>query len=315
MQIKLLIPFLKKSIIFVIGFLVIILLLETTINSFVKLINVGEYGILNKIDKGTINADILISGSSRALKAINPEIIEDLTKKTCFNIASDGSDLGVQFAKLKWYLDNNKKPEIIIQDVSQFGGGISKNIYEPFKYIPYLNNDSLYKYLYCLNEDIWYNKFIYPSNLIYYNFDFYVKLFSELLNSYKNKNSFINGYLPDDSKWAGNLKLLKETYPEGMKHYLSKEFKNYLNNLVDFCKMKGIKLYLVIIPNFYLLNNKEENIANKYYSSLSDSNKIIFLNFANISLAKNTNYFYNFTHLNTNGATHFSKILVTYFNF
>ncbi len=78
--------------------------MQLTINYSTKIITVGEYGVLNKINEGKINAKILISGSSRALKGINPKIIEKGTNASCYNIASDGSDLGVQFSKLKWYL-------------------------------------------------------------------------------------------------------------------------------------------------------------------------------------------------------------------
>jgi hypothetical protein len=282
------------------------------INFTVNAVSVGEYGILNKIDKGKINSDILVSGSSRALKAINPEIISNITDLSCYNIASDGSDLAVQITKLKWYLTNNKKPKIIIQDISQFGGAISKTIFEPFKYIPYLSNDSLFSGLLRIDEDLWYNKYFPPSNLVYYNFIFYSKLLEDIFATINRKDKFINGYLPDNSKWSSDFNAYRKTQPNGINCSLTVEYKDYLEELIELCKKENICLIFVVLPNYYKLkeiSNNQDKVLNTY-SSLADSgNNIFFYDFSSNYIARDTNYLYNFTHLNTYGANLFSKIL------
>ena len=312
--------FIKNSIGFIIGFLIIIYFLELTINFSIKKINVGEYGVLNKINEGKINAEILISGTSRALKAINPQIITEKTGLSCYNIASDGADLGVQLPKLKWYMKKNQKPKILIQDVSRFCGEISNTIYEPFKYLPYLSDDSLYKGLLKIKPNYWMNKYIFPTNLIYYNFEFYVKLFQELFHTINKKDQFIYGFLPDNSKWSSNFEHWKKKNPKGIYCSISSEYKSYLFELKEYCEKQDIILILLVLPNYYRLNefakNSEETL--KFYSQLANNNKVYYLDLVNDDIASSEENFYNFTHLNLNGANKLSKKLafsiVTFLN-
>lgn len=303
-------PFIKKSIVFIAGFLVVIFVLQTIINFAVKSINVGEYGVFNKINEGKINADILISGSSRALKAINPKVIEKELGLTCYNIASDGSDLGVQLPKLKWYLENNKTPKILIQDIAQFGGDISNTIYEPFKYLPYLSNDSLFKGLERIDPDIWYNKYLFPVNLIYYNFDFYAKLGIELIQSFRDQEKYINGFLPDNSKWSSNFEQYKKEHPDGINCSAPQDYKAYISELIKYCRQNKIILVFIVLPNYYRLKEVTHNLKDigVYYNSLSEP-FVYYYDYSNSDISKNEKYLYNFTHLNLDGANYFTKLL------
>ena len=303
--------FLKKTLLFILGFFVLSFLIDRFVKIVINQIDVGEYGVLNKIDNGKINSDILISGSSRALKALNPEIISNETGLSCFNIASDGSDLGVQLPKIKWYLNNNKNPKILILDISLFGGKISKTIYEPYKYLPYLSDDSLYQGLLNIKEDFWKNKFFFPANLMFYNFDFYVKLFLESINSFKKNDSFINGHLPDNSTWNGSFEKFKTDNPNGINCSISKEFAGYLNELIVLCKKNKIVLFLTVLPNYYELrgitNNLEEVLT--YYESLKNEPVIYYFDYSPNVIFRDNRYLYNFTHLNSNGAKIFSSLI------
>ncbi|MFZ1289750.1 MAG: hypothetical protein WAR79_06655 [Melioribacteraceae bacterium] len=309
MNLRIYIPFIKKSFLFIIGFFVLVFLLQFTINQIIKYINIGEYGVLNKINEGKINADIIVSGSSRALKAVNPEIITRETGMSCFNIASDGSDLGIQLPKLKWYINNNRKPKIIIQDVSQFGGGISSTIYEPFKYLPYISDDSLYAGILRIDKDFWIHKFFAPANLLYYNFDFYAKFAQELVNTINKKENFKNGFLPDNSKWTGNFDLYKKENPNGINCSVNDDYVHYLKGLMQLCRYEDIILFFVVLPNYYRLKEITVNLNDvlTYYKSLKDEHNVYFFDYSETDISKNEEYFYNLTHLNLLGADTFSK--------
>lgn len=308
---KALISFTKKSLIFIFGFLAIVYILGLAINFTIKRITVGEYGVLNKIDGGEINADIIISGSSRALKAVNPIIIQRETGLTCYNIASDGADLGVQLPKLKWYLNRNKKPKILIQDIAQFGDGISNRIYEPFKYLPYLSDDSLYLGLLKVDQDFWVHKYIFPSNLIYYNFDFYSKLFQESYLTLKEEDNFINGFLPDNSKWSANFELFKKENPGGFEAFISKDYEIYLRELKQLCIEKKIIVLFTVLPMYQKVQDltRNKDIAIEFYSGLQDIPHAYYVDLLDSVFTSNKENFYNFNHVNINGANIFSEKL------
>lgn len=303
--------FIKKSALFVIGFLIVVFLLDAVIKLSISKITVGEYGVFNKINDGKINSDIIISGSSRAFKAINPEVITNETGLSCYNIAADGSDLGIQVAKLKWYLNHNRKPKIIIQDLTQFGGSISNTIYEPFKYLPYLNDDSLYQGLLKIDKDIWQNKYLIPTNLIYYNFDFYAELASEIIATINGKDNLVNGFLPDNSIWSGDFEEYKKNNPKGIDCYISEKFNEYILKLIQLCREKEIILVLTVLPNYYKLQEVTNNADTvfTYYNSLENEPNIYYLDYSNSELAKTKKYLYNFTHLNLTGAHLFSRTI------
>ena len=303
--------FIIKSSLFVVVFFVVSFLLQEMIFWGINLISVGEFGVLNKIEHGEINAEILISGSSRTLKGINPVVIEEETGLSCYNISSDGVSLEIQVPKLKMYLNKNKPPKILVQNVSILGGWISNSIYEPYKYLPYLSDDDLLEGLEKIDSDFWIHKYIPVSNLIYFNFDFYVTLLSELKNSILGENNLIKGFYPDNSKWATSLEQLKIRRPNSITVSISNKYNIYLNELIKVCKFYNIKLVLVSLPyhhEIYKIENKKMDVKS-YYERKCYGNNIYFADYSDSEIAKSTMYFYNFTHLNKKGADNFSKLL------
>lgn len=301
----------RKGALFLGGFLLIVFLLNTIVLISIKNIEVGEFGVLNQINKGEIGADILICGSSRSLKAVNPRIVSEITGLKCYNISTDGTDLGVQIPKLRWYLNKNEKPKYIIQDLSQFGGTISETIYEPYKYLAYIKDDSLYAGLKEIDENLWMNKYLYPANLKFYNFDFFVKIFKESVRSFQNKETLIYGYSPDYSNWRGNMDLLKARKPDGVISSLSDKYVEYVAELVDLCETNDIKLIIAVLPNYFQINeiNVVEDDVISYYSSLENRETIYFFNYEHSVISEEQSNFYNYMHLNDGGAKKFSKLM------
>ena len=308
---KIYIALIKKGTLFIVGFILVVYLLQAIILFAIRSIEVGEFGVLNRVNGGDINAEVLISGSSRALKAINPQVISFYTGLSCYNISSDGSDLGVQIPKLKWYLNRNQKPKYLIQDLSQFGGGISDIIYEPYKYLAYFNDDSLFTGLLKIDKTMWQHKYIYPTNLIYFNFDFYVKLMQEMYHSVKKSDFLINGFYPDNSAWSGNKELFKEEYPNGIISTITDEYRNYMDELVRICNANNITLIMTVLPNFISQSdmNTEGDDVIAYYQSLEDRREVFLFNYANGPISREESNFYNFTHLNMTGATKLSELI------
>jgi len=303
--------FIVKSTFFIIGFYLLAFMIQSVLMVAIRHINVGDYGVLNKIVDGKINAEILISGTSRAFRGLNPLVISDMTHKSCFNIAADGVNLEIQLPKLKGYLNHNKKPLVIVQDVSPFGGRISKTIYEPYKYIPYLKDKEIYKGLLNIDHNFWIHKYFYPANLLYFNFDFYVSFIREILLSIKGKDRLLNGHLPDKSKWATDLEKLKRDKQGGIECRVCNEHDNYIDELIDLCKTRNIKLVFVCMPHYYEIYKiaKEKEELTYYYRNKALKKDVYFFDYSNSFLSKNINCFYNFNHMNDVGSEAFSKLI------
>ena len=119
-----------------------------------------------------------------------------------------------------------------------------------------------------------------------------------LAKRYKDTSS---GFEPLNGKWeiTHPRKPFTSRYDEGV----LARFITTVNEIRD----KGIKVVLVIPPVYeegYKMILSAENIKSKYRALVGKN--VYFLDYTNDTLCRSTNYFRNFTHLNTSGAVAFS---------
>ena len=69
----------------------------------------SQFGTLNRVMDGEVNADIVITGSSRAVVHYDPRVIEKATGLTAFNLGRNGSQTDMQVAFFKAYLKHKLK--------------------------------------------------------------------------------------------------------------------------------------------------------------------------------------------------------------
>ena len=119
--------------------------LDRTVRFGMHQIETSGFGVSNRIMSGQVNAEILISGSSRALTHYESKVIEEMTKCSTFNIGRNGSQTDMQLAFLKTYLKNNSKPKLIIHNLDLYSFQTSKEIYDPAQYMPYLDQTPIYE--------------------------------------------------------------------------------------------------------------------------------------------------------------------------
>src|SRR5215204_5648435 len=72
-----------------------------SVDAGLRRIKTSHFGVFNKIVSGDINAEVLITGSSRALAHYDARIVQRSTGYTTFNIGVNGSQTDMQLAVLK----------------------------------------------------------------------------------------------------------------------------------------------------------------------------------------------------------------------
>lgn len=304
--------FIKKVLLFLIILFVSSLLLQQTIFIIAGEINVGEFGVMNKIVGGEINADILISGTSRAFVGFNPNEINKVTGLKAFNIALNKSRLAIQLPLLKTYLKHNKKPKILIQELGLETLTLDNEVYAPYKYLPYLYEEELFQGLSKIDSDFWMHKYIPLTNLVYFNTFFQKIFFKEIfLTLNEGKDYLKEGFYPHENVWTLNEEeFLKQ--PRGIYFMHTEEGRKYLLEIIQICSRQNIKLVFVTTPFYYKIKKPLERYGKKMiktYTEISDRYNVPYLNYIEIPLSKEKKYFYNFTHLAKNGAKEFSNII------
>jgi hypothetical protein len=307
----------SKGVIKIVGFFAIVIALafgvHAAITTGLKRMNTSRMGAFNRAMQGKVNADIVISGSSRAYVHYDPRIIREITGRSTFNLARDGSHTDVQLAALKAYLQSNRKPLLVIQNLDMHSLVLTPphEILEPFQYVPYLANNAIYEGLHSINPDVWKWKYIPLYCYVVEDVNFGWAIGLKSFFGYTGREDHFDGYLPADRTWTTEFDRFKAMHPNGVGFDADPRGIAKLQELITLCRTQDIKLKLVYSPQYVemldLVTNKAQIFAE--YRKIAEVNKIEFLDYTGESYCADRYYFYNSQHLNKKGAERFSRDL------
>jgi len=264
----------------------------------------------NDVYEGSINADILIQGSSRAWRMVDPEIIDSATNLNSYNLGMDGYQIPMQIARYDIYKRHNKKPKIVIHIVDHFSLTRRSDLFNRDQFLPYLNDTIL------TNELNNYTGFGWGDyNLPYYRYigsqECALAGLMEFFNIKNFASTRYKGFQSQMKEWENDFDIEQSENPKGKRIDVSSEvcaiFENYLYEL----NQDKIMTYIVYAPEYrpfqeFIINR--DSISN-IYSSLASAYNCQYIDYSNHPLCFSKEYFYNPTHLNKIGAQIFSTEL------
>jgi hypothetical protein len=285
--------------------------LNAMISSGLRRIRTSSFGAENQMMQGKINAQIIISGSSRASSHYDPRIIQAVTRLTAFNMGRNGSQTDVQVAVLRAYLEHNRKPELVIHNLDAFSFVTTREIYDPAQYVPYLDDPVLYSPLKRINPSEWKSRYIplYGYVVDDMNFSWILGLKGFFGSSPREK--LFSGFDPRAKRWSDEFQNFKNNNSKGISFEIEPRGIQDLEELILICKQNGIPLILVYSPEYIemqeLTNNRVE-IFNKFHE-LADRYKVPLWDYSDWKYAGNRGLFQNSQHLNDQGANIFTSDL------
>lgn len=100
----------------------------------------------NDLFDGKINADLLITGASRAWVQVSPKILDSTLHINSYNLGIDGTTFKIQYARFRMYLQHNKKPKYVLQEVG-YTSTLVKSTQLPAtqQFLPYLNDSAVWQ--------------------------------------------------------------------------------------------------------------------------------------------------------------------------
>jgi hypothetical protein len=271
-------------------------------------IKTSSLGAWNQLMQGRVNADVIISGSSRAAYHYDPRVIESVTGRTAFNIGRAGTQTDVQLAVLKAYLEHNRKPKLIVHNLDAFSFVTSREIYDPVLYVPYLRDEAIYGPLRRIDPSMTKSRYIPLYGYVVEDMNFtWVEGLRALLG-FSPKEDYFLGFSPRDIKWSDEFRKFKASKPHGVEFPVEAGGVEALEQLIEECRANEIPLVLVYSPEFSgmqeMTNNRAEifaqfqNLASKYHVPLWD--------YSDWKSNGDRKLFYNSQHLNATGAELFS---------
>jgi hypothetical protein len=278
---------------------VLLYIVNGMINSGLRRIKTSQFGVSNKIVQGKINADIIITGSSRAISHYDPRIIEAITGRTAFNLGRNGSQTDMQLAVLKTYLAHNRTPKLVLHNLDAFSFVTTREVYDPAQYMPYLGEDDIYAALHHISPEIWWKAKYLPVYGLKGCF------------GWSPREDFFLGFNPRVGHWTADFENFKTTHGAGTTFDIEPEGVRIMEDLIRVCHDKGIKLVFVYSPEYremqMLTKNRAEIFAK--FSELSERYNVPLWDFSDWNNANNHELFRNSQHLNAEGAKVFSQDL------
>ena len=261
--------------------------------------------------QGRVNADVIISGSSRATYHYDPRVIESATGRTAFNIGRVGSQTDVQVAVLKAYLEHNRKPALVVHNLDAFTFVTTREIFEPAQYVPYLDDQTLYESLRRFDPNLAKSRYLPLYGYIVEDMNFaWFSGVRALLGRFPKEDYFL-GFSPRDKEWTDEFERFKRGNPHGTSFAIEPKGVEALEQLIQLCQQNGIQFVLVYSPEYSemqtLTNNRSAIFAT--FKELADRNHVQLWDFSHWMHDGDRDYFYNSQHLNAKGAEAFSDDL------
>ena len=296
---------------FFVLFAVELWVVDRAITAGLRRIRTSDFGVSNRIMTGQVNADIIISGSSRALVHYDPRIIAAATGHTAFNIGVNGSQTDMQLAVLQSYLQHNARPRLVVHNLDLFSFVSSREIYNPAQYLPYLDEEPVYAGIRRVYPDAWKWKYLPLYGYVVEDMRFTWMLGLKGLLGYQPPEDHIQGFVPRHLPWTGDFEAFRAGNPQGARFEIEPRGLRDVEELIQTCQRKGIALLLVYSPEYTEMQALERNRSEVFarFRELSERFHVPLWDYSDSPLSRVRGNFYNSQHLNAEGAAAFSKLL------
>lgn len=289
----------------------LLMLADHVINRGLRRIKTSAFGVTNRVLTGRINAEIVITGSSRAVTHYDSRIIQATTGRSTFNLGINGSQTDMQLAMLKAYLNHNTRPGLLIHNLDLFTFITTKEIYDPAQYFPYLDEEPIFNAVKKIYPEAWKWRTLplYPYAVEDMRFTWLGGIRGFL--GWNPTEDRFQGFTPRHTPWTGEFERFKAAHPEGLRFEIEAEGLQALDELVAICRQRGIRVLLVYSPVYYemraLETNRDEVFA--HFRRISERYDAPIWDYSDSPVARDKQLFYNSQHLNADGAAAFSRAL------
>ncbi|MES2702326.1 MAG: hypothetical protein V4649_06785 [Bacteroidota bacterium] len=248
-----------------------------------------------------LDPEIMIFGSSNAIKHFSPAIIKNVTGSSAYNMGYDGMFFMQYYPLMQEHLKYEKNCKMVVIACNPYLGK-DWIVMVPHFFYAWLNNPDIYRSFHEIDPARMFKARYIPG----YKLTLLAKPFYWGM-VYRKPEDTANGYEPV-LEHGNEFNDFIKPFREPIDPYVYSLHKS----IVSAISAKGIKVVLVMSP---ILDKGRELILNAdsviaTYRSLEDTAKnIYFLDYSKDSLSTDKKYFRNYTHLNKRGAEIFSTTL------
>jgi hypothetical protein len=269
--------FLKKIgyfLLIIFSFVIITLLLPGLLNLDKRIFPISDSENFYRSDfiNAFINgcsSDLIIMGNSKSLTSIDLPVLTANTSKKCQHLGYIGASFSTIKLILESYLNQNKKPDCILLEVSWFSFNPDRTVFHP----------NLIGDLLIHDESLFKESFQYPELYRLY----FKRLIYYLTHSFYNKSIIENDNIivVSENLRKFDITEFEKLFPDHKAGINKTLLEDYIS-IIRICKTNNIKLILYTAPEMlqYMKMQKDRNeILNIFYYTARYCNDIYYLNY------------------------------------
>ncbi len=263
----------------------------------------------NEIRSGKAKADVLVVGSSRAFRDVNPQDLKDSLGMAAYNLGADNLHMRDQLLRYQYYREHYPKPKVIVHVVDFFSFESRTSAYFPDQYLPYYGDSTIRKMVEMYNPIPWHDRL--PGVRYVGNAKKAGIGFSEFLGLQHFTCGKQLGHEPLRMAWTDDFEGYKKAYPNGRDIVIDVELVRGFDDYLAECKREGIQVILVYAPEYYQIQGIISNRSTVFqiYRRLAAQHGFAFWDYSHDPICQSTAYFVNSQHLNAEGTKVFSSAL------
>lgn len=257
----------------------------------------------------TLNADILIMGNSRALCSYNPAVMEKVTGLRTWNIGVSGQPFGISYFRYQLYSQHNQLPKLLIINIDNNELEMIENGFGREEYYPYFSDSTVRSYLdiYGFTWKDFYipmYKYFGDYKLIGYGLMSAVGLYPS--PPQQHYHGFDNCDLPFDGEALRDV--LRNNQLDSA--CCEADAVQLLDQFLAALRQQQVAVVLCYAPQYQELYRRLQlSDCMDVYRQLSEKYDVPILDYASVSWANDSSYFYNANHINRLGSELFSTQL------
>jgi hypothetical protein len=296
---------------FLAGALLLAFAVQALIHTGLRRITTSDFGITNQVVDGRAGAEIIVSGSSRALTHYDAALIGQVTKRSVLNLGLNGTQTDVQVAYLKLHLRLNAKPALVIHNLDPYAFLTSHEIYDPAKYMPYLDQPEIFSAVLRVYPQAWKWRYLPLYGYAVEDLRFTWLAGAKALLGVQPRQDRVLGYQARHTPWTGDFDKFKASHPDGVKLGIEPQGLRDVAAIAEVCRQHGVPLLFVFSPEYAGMQEIARNRAEVFghFRAISAQGGAEFWDYSASPICRERELFYNSQHLNVRGATAFSQDL------
>ena len=265
-------------------------------------------GKLNFASNSNEKIDLLLIGSSRVFRQLNPKIVDSITGLNSYNFGLNGATVKTCFNVTQFVLNKQLCAKVVLLNIDFYMFDIAIDLWKDPRFYPYESSS---------------NKFIYDTSLTTKVFQ-KLKIFDVSFYDDNIKYIALDGiFRPNrkiDNWYKGFTPVSVTKFEEPMLNRKEKKSISYsergfeiLEELISMCKKKNVKLIFVSAPyrNDYFPTNYFNNYTPvmERVKKIAEKSDIPIFDFSSDTLSYRKDLFNDFNHLNETGSNIYSIMI------